>query len=111
MIRAPHELAIPGPAATFAATLSAMLPVIETARALRDHAFVAMGMERLVSSIDPENPRSIRVAERLGAMRAADFDGARVWVHRPFAQGAGPARGHTVSIPKPDAFQTSRRGD
>lgn len=30
--RAPHEIAIPGPAATFAATLSGMLPEIETAR-------------------------------------------------------------------------------
>lgn len=32
MTRAPHEIAIPGPAADFAATLSAMLPEIETAR-------------------------------------------------------------------------------
>jgi RimJ/RimL family protein N-acetyltransferase len=32
VIRAPHEIAIPGPAATFAATLSGMLPEIETAR-------------------------------------------------------------------------------
>ena len=30
--RAPHEIAIPGPAATFAATLSGMLPEIEAAR-------------------------------------------------------------------------------
>ena len=30
--RAPHEIAIPGPAAHFAATLSGMLPEIETAR-------------------------------------------------------------------------------
>ena len=32
MIRAPHEIAIPGPAAAFAATLSGLLPEIETAR-------------------------------------------------------------------------------
>jgi RimJ/RimL family protein N-acetyltransferase len=32
MIRAPHEVAIPGPAASFAATLSGMLPEIETTR-------------------------------------------------------------------------------
>jgi RimJ/RimL family protein N-acetyltransferase len=32
MIRAPHEIAIPGPAATFAAKLSGMLPEIQTAR-------------------------------------------------------------------------------
>jgi RimJ/RimL family protein N-acetyltransferase len=32
MIRAPHEIAIPGPAASFAATLCGMLPEIETAR-------------------------------------------------------------------------------
>lgn len=32
MIRAPHEIPVPGPAADFAAALSAQLPVIETAR-------------------------------------------------------------------------------
>lgn len=32
MTRAPHEIAIPGPAASFAATLCGMLPEIETAR-------------------------------------------------------------------------------
>jgi RimJ/RimL family protein N-acetyltransferase len=32
MTRAPHEIAVPGPAADFAARLSAQLPVIETAR-------------------------------------------------------------------------------
>lgn len=209
--RAPHEIAIPGPAATFAATLSGMLPEIETARlrlrapmlsdfdawaeiftgpagphlggpfdrdaaftefaatcglwllrghglwtvelksggdplgfvligfepgdqepelgylfrptaegqgfateaarGLRDHAFVAMGMDRLVSYIDPENLGSIRVVERLGATRDTDFDGAQVWVHRPVAQGQSHTHGHTVSIPEPDAFQTSKRGD
>jgi RimJ/RimL family protein N-acetyltransferase len=54
----------------------------EAAAALRDHAFGALGLNRLVSYIDPENARSLRVAERLGAFRAADFDGAQVWVHR-----------------------------
>jgi RimJ/RimL family protein N-acetyltransferase len=32
MIRAPHEIAVPGPAATFAARLSGLLPEIETDR-------------------------------------------------------------------------------
>jgi RimJ/RimL family protein N-acetyltransferase len=32
MTRAPHEIAVPGPAADFAARLSAQLPLIETAR-------------------------------------------------------------------------------
>lgn len=205
--RAPHEIAIPGPAATFAATLSGMLPEIETARlrlraptltdfdawaeiftgpagphlggpfdrddaftefaatcglwllrghglwtverksgseplgfvligfepgdrepelgylfrpvaegngyateaaqALRDHAFVAMGLDRVVSYIDPANARSIRVVERLGATRAADFDGAQVWVHRPVA----PTARHTHGIPDVDAIQMSKRGD
>jgi RimJ/RimL family protein N-acetyltransferase len=209
--RAPHEIAIPGPAATFAATLSGMLPEIETARlrlrapnladfdawaeiftgaagshlggpfdrdeaftefaatcglwllrghglwtvelksgsdplgfvligfepgdqepelgylfrplaegqgyateaarALRDHAFVAMGMDRVVSYIDPANTRSIRVAERLGATRSQDFDGAQVWVHLPVAPKPAHTRVHTPGIPKTDAMQTSKRGD
>lgn len=181
MTRAPHEIALPGPAAAFAATLCAQLPVIETARlrlrapglsdfdawaeiftgpagphlggpftrdeaftefaatcglwllrghgvltvepkaggeplgfvligfepgdqepelgylfrpaaegrgyateaaaALRDHAFDALGMERLVSYIDPDNAGSLRVARRLGATRTAELDGAEVWAH------------------------------
>ncbi|SPH16635.1 hypothetical protein DEA8626_00145 [Defluviimonas aquaemixtae] len=40
----------------------------EAARALRDDA-AAMGLTELVSYIDPENARSVRVAERLGARR------------------------------------------
>jgi RimJ/RimL family protein N-acetyltransferase len=211
MIRAPHEIAIPGPAATFAATLSGLLPQIETARlrlrapqlsdfdawaeiftgpagphlggpfdrddaftefvatcglwllrghglwtvepraggdvlgfvligfepgdqepelgylfrpsaerqgfateaarALRDHAFTAMGMDRLVSYIDPENPASIRVAERLGATRLADFDGAQVWVHRAVAQSGVSTRVETEGRREEDLFKTSKRGD
>jgi RimJ/RimL family protein N-acetyltransferase len=83
----------------------------EAARALRDHAFRFLGMDRLVSYIDPENPRSARVAERLDATRIADFDGAQVWLHRPVAQMASHTRAHTESIPEPDAFQTSEKGD
>jgi RimJ/RimL family protein N-acetyltransferase len=209
--RAPHEIAIPGPAATFAATLSGMLPEIETARlrlrapmlsdfdawaeiftgpagphlggpfdrdaaftefaatcglwllrghglwtvepksggdvlgfvligfepgdrepelgylfrptaegqgfateaarGLRDHAFVAMGMDRLVSYIDPENLGSIRVVERLGAIRDTDFDGAQVWVHRPVARVDVSARVETQGRREQDALKTSKRGD
>ena len=39
----------------------------EAARALRDWAYAAQGWTTLVSYIDPENARSIRLAERLGA--------------------------------------------
>ena len=39
----------------------------EAAIALRDWAFAAGGLTTLVSYIDPENTRSIRLAERLGA--------------------------------------------
>lgn len=41
----------------------------EAARAARAHAFAAMGFSTLVSYIDADNPRSIAVAERLGARR------------------------------------------
>jgi RimJ/RimL family protein N-acetyltransferase len=53
----------------------------EAARALRDWA----GKERIISLIDPENVRSIRVAEKLGATPtetvAVDDYPLVVWVH------------------------------
>jgi RimJ/RimL family protein N-acetyltransferase len=79
----------------------------EAAAAMRDHAFGALGMDRLVSYIDPENARSTRVAERLGATRTGDFDGAQVWVHR----GVAPQTGHALARHTADASQTSKRGD
>jgi RimJ/RimL family protein N-acetyltransferase len=82
----------------------------EAARALRDHAVGPMGLADLVSYIDPENPRSIRVAERLGAVRAADFDGAQVWVHRRVAASGVSARVETEGRRKEDAKKTSKRG-
>ncbi len=41
----------------------------EAASAARDHAFSALGWSTAVSYIDPENARSIALAERLGARR------------------------------------------
>ena len=83
----------------------------EAARALRDHAVGPMGLENLVSYIDPANPRSVRVAERLGAVRAADFDGAQVWVHRGVAQTGVSPRVETQGRRREDVIKTSRRGD
>lgn len=44
----------------------------EAAAALRDWAFRHRGFETLVSYIHPDNLRSVRLAERLGAVRDAD---------------------------------------
>ncbi len=41
----------------------------EAAVAARDHAFRDLGWDTAVSYIDPENTRSIALAERLGARR------------------------------------------
>lgn len=41
----------------------------EAARAARDHAYSTLGWTTAVSYIDPENTRSIALAERLGATR------------------------------------------
>jgi RimJ/RimL family protein N-acetyltransferase len=40
----------------------------EAARALRDWAFATLGLASLVSYVDPGNPRSAAVAQRLGAV-------------------------------------------
>ncbi len=39
----------------------------EAARAVKDHAFAKSAFTEIYHYIDPENPRSIRVAEKLGA--------------------------------------------
>jgi RimJ/RimL family protein N-acetyltransferase len=58
----------------------------EAAAALRDWAAQALGLDRLVSYIDPANARSIAVAERLGAVRdlhaATQDPGDVVYRHR-----------------------------
>ena len=41
----------------------------EAAAAMRDWAFAVRGLPTLVSYFDPENSRSIAIAERLGAVR------------------------------------------
>ena len=52
----------------------------EAALAVRDWAYGTRGLGALVSYIDPENARSIRLAERLGAM---PDDGAPQPAHDP----------------------------
>ena len=44
----------------------------EAAAAMRDWAFDILGLETLVSYVDPGNQKSIAVAERLGAVRDPD---------------------------------------
>jgi RimJ/RimL family protein N-acetyltransferase len=43
----------------------------EGARAALDHAFGPLGLQSVISVIDPENHRSVRVAEKLGMRREA----------------------------------------
>jgi len=63
----------------------------EAAAAIRDWAFASRAVERLVSLITPDNGRSRRVAERLGATPAETVtptDSKRtavVWRHHPAA--------------------------
>ena len=58
----------------------------EAARAARDWAFATLGVERLASFIRPDNIRSKRVAEKLGAVREGmvELHGSQAewWVHR-----------------------------
>ena len=65
----------------------------EAAAAARDWAFRELHLRRLISVIDPENPRSIAVAERLGAMLEREIETAEwgrmlLYVH----PGQAPAR-------------------
>jgi RimJ/RimL family protein N-acetyltransferase len=64
----------------------------EAASALRDWAARALGLDRLVSYVDPQNGRSIAVAERLGAVLDPDAPkqdpGDLVYRHRSGRQQA-----------------------
>ena len=58
----------------------------EAAAAVRDAAWADLGLDRLVSLIHPDNARSVRVAERLGArfeqdVESADVGPLQVWVY------------------------------
>ena len=57
----------------------------EAARAARDWGYAERGVGRLVSLIHPENRRSIRVAEKLGASKERSIEmpsgPAAMWVH------------------------------
>lgn len=63
----------------------------EAARAARAHAFDTLGLKTLVSTIDHDNARSIRLAERLGATRDA---------------AAEAAHGHTIQVYRHSAEET-----
>ena len=60
---------------------------VEAAAAARDWAFATCGFQELASFILQENARSVRVAEKLGAVHAGDITvlglNAQRWVHRP----------------------------
>jgi len=47
---------------------------LEAAKAARDYAFRNLQWQRLVSYVHPDNSRSIRLAERLGARPAGSID-------------------------------------
>jgi RimJ/RimL family protein N-acetyltransferase len=49
----------------------------EAAQAARNHAYRTLGWETAISLIDPDNARSIKLAERLGAVFERDFEHLR----------------------------------
>lgn len=55
----------------------------EAARAVRDHAFQALGMDKVISIIEPQNIPSIRVAEKNGMTleRECVYSGVAVGVY------------------------------
>ena len=68
----------------------------EAARAVRDHAFGTLGVERVISIIHPDNVRSQRVAEKNGLTKEkeTEFKTIDVWIYaltRPHWQAARDA--------------------
>jgi RimJ/RimL family protein N-acetyltransferase len=66
----------------------------EGARAALEYAFVTLGREHVISVIDPENQRSIRVAERLGERleRRAHVNGKEALIYGLDREVWGAAR-------------------
>lgn len=64
----------------------------EAAAAVRDYAFEALALPRLVSLIRCGNDRSCRVAEKIGMHRAKEFtrDGLRYWLYTLMRDDAAP---------------------
>ncbi len=56
----------------------------EAARRIRDHAYQDLGLTTLISTIDPKNAASKKVAERLGALREATIELAQFGPHEVF---------------------------
>ena len=56
---------------------------LEAARAALAHAFDTLAWHRVISLIDPDNRRSIRLAERLGERREGEVTlrGYRLWLY------------------------------
>jgi ribosomal-protein-alanine N-acetyltransferase len=52
----------------------------EALRRVIDHAFGDLGLRRLEAHVDPDNERSIRLAEKLGFSRSAEIPGTVVYV-------------------------------
>lgn len=56
----------------------------EAARAVRDYAFNVLGLSRLIAIIEPNNIRSIRVAEKLNMVRESEVKLSEEWTHPDF---------------------------
>jgi RimJ/RimL family protein N-acetyltransferase len=69
----------------------------EAARAALTHAFEALRWERAISVIDPDNHRSIRLAERLGERfdHASDVRGHRASIYSVSREAWRAAAGHS----------------
>lgn len=66
----------------------------EAAAACRDHAFGALGLERLISLIRPENIPSRRVAEKIGMTVDGEVAyGSMGWPHLVYAIHREPGAG------------------
>jgi RimJ/RimL family protein N-acetyltransferase len=86
----------------------------EAATAARNFAFSDLGWTTAVSYISYDNPRSIALARRLGAVEDGIWTtprGVVVAVYRhPVVQRVTHTYAHTDSIPEPDAIQTPEKG-
>lgn len=75
----------------------------EAAAAVRALALDGLRLPGLVSYIAPGNAPSRRLAERLGAWRDGEVDGAEVWRHAPVRAAAG------TTAPETTAPETTER--
>ena len=72
----------------------------EAAAAVRDYAFQELGLDRVISLIRPDNPASMRVAEKIGMLKEKELMRGNQ-VYHVYSQSRQSLQNRAQGAPKP----------